>query len=147
MRVAALSLGLFFAGAVWAAESASQTVDLKLVDANSPYSLRGESLKDGRGEIAFPNKRGKLAFVYKDKRLTLDSNGDGKVDGRDRSIKPDDSKPEVVRAAGRLGGRDLELPLFIRSVSDQGDGQQMLVVMPPEEQLSSAIQVIFDLQR
>lgn len=112
-----------------AAQSApltAQEIDLKLVDPAGAYGYYSEMLKDGKGEIAFPNKLSKLKLQYKDGKLWVDSNADGQIDERDNSVVPGDNAKVMAKAM--VGGREVELPIVVRSTYENGKDSLSVVM-------------------
>lgn len=107
-------------------EPQAQTIDLKFVEVASPSYFTGVRLQNGSGEMAFPNTRSKLKFRYKDGKLWVDSNADGRIDDRDNSVVPGNNAKVLAKAI--IGARQVDLPIFVNHVSNNGKADSYAMV-------------------
>jgi hypothetical protein len=129
-RLLALVAAVLLPGAICSAADPppERTLEMKLVQVGQAPSYSGTTLRDGKGEIEFPNRPGKLKLQYKSGRLTVDSNGNGKIDSQDRSITPRSNPSDSVMVSAVVGDRDTELQVFVIDVNSMSKDSQMVMI-------------------
>jgi hypothetical protein len=96
--------------------------------------------KDGKGEIAFATKSGKLRFSFADGKILIDRNDDGAFDANDgEGVKVGGGEPQSFEVPVTLAGQAFQYPAMIMAYVDDKQKQPEMIYITSRARLKADI--------